>query len=247
MNKTTKTQEGSEVHVTTDYSIFKGYVGNRVVNMHHVNDLIKSIARKNMLAQNPIMVNENMQVIDGQHRLEAAKANNLPLYYMIVSGGNLEDIQALNTSSLRWTALDFLKSYVEQGAEQYIELEKYLSTGIRLTNLVQIFSRDTKEKGGGVWSEFKRGKFTFRNKEQGDMVVEALVALKPFATQRAWNDREFVSALTRALHDVTLPELMMKIDEYGQKIEGRASVRDYLRQLEEIVNWNMRTNITRFF
>ena len=62
-----------DVIETTDYDIFKGIVGNRKVEKKHVEMLTGAIDRNNLLNVRPIIVNEEMMVIDGQHRLEAAK------------------------------------------------------------------------------------------------------------------------------------------------------------------------------
>ena len=66
------TMNKPQIQETTDYKIFKGVVGNRVINSTNVANITKSIAKENLLAQNPILVEEEtMRVLDGQHRLES--------------------------------------------------------------------------------------------------------------------------------------------------------------------------------
>ena len=64
-------QEVNKVYKTTDLSIFKSIDGNRVPNLQHIKRLAQSINVYGMKC-NPILVNEQMEVIDGQHRLAAA-------------------------------------------------------------------------------------------------------------------------------------------------------------------------------
>jgi len=54
---------------TTDYTKFKKTRGNRPVDPAHVEQLKKLISDKDLF--DPIRVNKDMEVIDGQHTLEA--------------------------------------------------------------------------------------------------------------------------------------------------------------------------------
>lgn len=67
---------------TKDYSIFKSVNFNREKNRRHIETLKKIILKENLLHLHPILLNEKMEVVDGQHRLEAAKELGLPVYYI---------------------------------------------------------------------------------------------------------------------------------------------------------------------
>lgn len=71
---------------TNDYGLFKSIMANREIDDKHVKRLAKSIARKNLLYIRPLIVNEKMQIIDGQHRLAAAKEIKATVYYLKVDG-----------------------------------------------------------------------------------------------------------------------------------------------------------------
>ena len=77
---------------TTDYSIFKKINGNRGISHSHVTKLTAAIARRNLLQLFPIIVNEKMEIVDGQHRLWAAKRLKLPIYYEKMKEAGLEEI-----------------------------------------------------------------------------------------------------------------------------------------------------------
>ena len=74
-------QEVNKVYKTSDLSIFKQIDGNRVPNLQHIKRLADSIRVYGMKC-NPILVNERMEVIDGQHRLMAAKEVKSFVYYI---------------------------------------------------------------------------------------------------------------------------------------------------------------------
>lgn len=88
--------EGKEVaynvYVTKDYSIFKRLVGNRDIPESRISKIVESIQTIGWV-HNPIIVNEKMEVIDGQGRLTALQRLKMPIEYIIAEGaGNKECI-----------------------------------------------------------------------------------------------------------------------------------------------------------
>ena len=71
----------------------------------------------------PILVNENMEVIDGQHRLEALRKLGYPVYYQIGEGLGLKETIEMNAVQKHWNPLDYANSYAASGLESY---QRYL-------------------------------------------------------------------------------------------------------------------------
>lgn len=117
--------ENLKVNVTTDLNQFSLFKSNRNVNLAHVKAIEMSIASKGLLCK-PIIVNEKMQVVEGQHRLEACKNINSPIYYIIVKDYNVREIYAFNTSHKNWGGVEYLESYAKMGVESYIKLQKFM-------------------------------------------------------------------------------------------------------------------------
>lgn len=105
-----------EIKETKDYSNFKRLEGNRDVKC--VKKIIDSINKVGYLFS-PIMVNEQMQVIDGQNRLEAAKQLKLPVYYYVQPNIGIDEAIELNLGRTNWKPIDYVKSYAEQGQKSY--------------------------------------------------------------------------------------------------------------------------------
>ena len=96
----------NKVLVTRDYGVFNLIVGNRIVNQRHVNTIKKSLDDHQV--KSPIIVNTKMEVIDGQHRLEACRQAGLPVYYIVIEDSlNTIEIQRLNTTHKNWTVGDY--------------------------------------------------------------------------------------------------------------------------------------------
>jgi len=111
-----------EIKQTSDYSVFRHVTGNREVNKSHVKRLLLTFgSNPKKLQWVPILVNENMEVIDGQHRLEASKKLEVPIYYRVINGLTLEDCQALNSNSKMWSPTDYAKAYCENGNQNYCD------------------------------------------------------------------------------------------------------------------------------
>lgn len=117
------TNKFGEILGTRDYNLFKYVLGNRTLKDSNVHNLVESIKNKNLLHLNPIIVNESFEIIDGQHRLQACKILNIPIYYVMYKGTELEDVRALNTAQLRWGLQDYISSYCQQGNQNYIRFD----------------------------------------------------------------------------------------------------------------------------
>lgn len=151
----------NNVYKTNDYSIFQFSKFNRNVIMRK--ELLKQ-AEEGILS--PIIVNENLMVIDGQHRLMASQEVGAPVEFIIKSGLNEHDIVRMNTVQKPWSLANFIEAFANQGYEEYIKLaelikEKYsdtTSTIIVSTNMMSVASTNKKN--------IEEGNFHFWNYEK---------------------------------------------------------------------------------
>lgn len=105
---------------TSKYDAFKTIKGNRTVRPAHVKKLKLAIqSDPESIKYNPILVNEHLEVIDGQHRLEAIKQLELDVYYVKVDGLKLDDVQILNSVSRNWQPMDYAKAFSTLGNKNY--------------------------------------------------------------------------------------------------------------------------------
>jgi hypothetical protein len=113
----------NDVQATTEYELF-GLIGpNRTVDKGHVNTIKQSLEEDgNWLMNSPIIVNGRFEVIDGQHRLEAAKELRLPVYFRILDGLTIQDARKMNIRHKGWKSYDYLKSYADEGRIPYVKL-----------------------------------------------------------------------------------------------------------------------------
>ena len=104
---------GKQVLTTTDYFLFKQIEGNREKNKLQLSKLKKSISDNYLFTI--LIVNENYEIIDGQHRFEIIKELGLPLNYVICEGYGLNEVHVLNQNQKTWTISDYMEGYANMG------------------------------------------------------------------------------------------------------------------------------------
>jgi len=136
------------VYRTEELDSFNNMKGNRIPNLCHVRRLVASI-NTNGMKMNPIIVNEFFEVIDGQHRLLAAKETNSCIYYMIVPGANLSDVQILNLNQRNWTKKDYMDGYADIGILPYVKLKEFCEKNkdFNINDCISLCSNITSSSG----------------------------------------------------------------------------------------------------
>lgn len=114
-----------ETKTTNDYSIFKTLEGNRAVNDKRVKKIIESIQRVGWI-HCPIIVNDKMEIIDGQGRLEALRRLGMPVEYMVVPGTTIDDCRAMNDTATTWVSREFVESFATTGNKSYQRLKQMM-------------------------------------------------------------------------------------------------------------------------
>lgn len=141
------------VYTTNDYSIFKRLPGNRDIPESRISKIVESVQSIGWV-HNPIIVNEKMEVIDGQGRLTALQRLKMPVEYVVAPGAGNKECIYMNMNMVNWKLPDFVKSYAEQGNENYQRLlslmERYANGNLNIisTALYRISKaklRDIKE------------------------------------------------------------------------------------------------------
>lgn len=154
------------VFSTTDYSRFKMLEGNRDVVESRKQKILNSI-REVGYVRNPIVINKNYEIIDGQGRFEALKELGLPIEYVTSKDAGLEECVALNLGQTNWKSIDYIKSYATRGNENYTRFLGCLNEHkwISVQELYGIVSN--KIVGyGGLAQSVNQGKLVFTEKRR---------------------------------------------------------------------------------
>jgi hypothetical protein len=239
------------IEVTQEYNGFKTLEGNRKISETHVKNLADFISRRNLLMYNPILVNENFEVVDGQHRLEAAKQLGIPIYYIIGEGLSYKDVGILNACSDDWEFQEYLNNYVANGQEEYIRLDHFKTRhNLKLKRIQFIMSPDQKR----IFDEcFKIGTFViiddFEEYSSNIKKIDEIIAfIEPLLNQEnisyIYTDN-FWKALWTFLvkKDADVARFKEKIVMRFQSIVRLGGWKDYLKLFTDIYNYKAKKKL----
>jgi|ERR1700691_875700 len=241
----------SKVLSTTDYSIFKKHESNRELSPTNIKTLKFSIQAANMLEFRPILVDSDMRIIDGQHRLEVAKQLNIPIYYQINIDATHEDIMLLNNNQKRWVLPDYIHYYISRGNQEYGRLDEFCKKHAVLPyHALSVFG----PMGESNMGLFKRGNFKFPDEKriekaedlikQGQRVIQTINAYcldaKPVAMSTKFRDALY-KILT--MDGLNVDTLCAKIVQKFNLIRKCPDIHGYYCMLRDIYNWNNRDPI----
>lgn len=180
-------QEVNKVYKTYDLSIFKSIDGNRVPNLQHIRRLTDSLKLHGMKC-NPILVNEKMQVIDGQHRLQAAKNVNTFVYYIVVNGYKLQEVHTLNLNQKNWSKRDYMEGYAEMGIESYVKLKEFtqINDDFTFTDSIALCSNITTGTANGIANKFRNNQI---DKGQIEVFEEGTWVGRDFDLAQQWANK----------------------------------------------------------
>lgn len=171
------------VYETYNYDMFKTLEGNRETNKVHIGKLINSMEEIYLVS--PIIVNSRMEIIDGQHRYEAAKAIDLPIRYIIDQNAGLRAVQLLNSRSKDWGFDDYLNSYVKLGYNEYIIYKEFKDKHNLSHSICRalLHAKDGGSVGGEQYNKgqmFKDGRLEIRRLEFAEKIAAFIIECSEF-------------------------------------------------------------------
>lgn len=229
---------------TNDYDMFKSITSNREVDERHVKRLADAIGKKNLLHINPIVCNEQFEVIDGQHRLEAARRLGVPVYYLTDGQVTKGDIAAINSNAKNWSVMDYINYWTIEKKPGFDRLSAFLSDHpmIPTSTAMLMLSSDCKRDTAGL----KNGFVDISNYETALTIAGILKEYRNLIDHAY--DRNFVLAVMHVAavpgynHDI----MRTKLEFQSRSLVKCVSKKQYIEMLEEIYNYKSSTNRLRF-
>jgi hypothetical protein len=234
-----------KIKKTKNYSLFKIHRANRQINKNHVKSIKKSMQKKFLIS--PIIVNEKLEIIDGQHRLIASKDLGLPVYYFINNNYSINEMQRLNAINKNWIPIDYLNTGVELNNQNYIDYKRFkkkygFSHDINLTLLTDNSTNNNLHK-------FKEGIFKVKNYELACEYADLIYLISPY--YKEFKRRRFISAILFLLkhkQDVfSMQEFVKKLKSRPNSLQNCISMRQYLELIEEIYNYRRQLKVNLRF
>ena len=234
------------INKTKDYDLFKFREDNRErIDHKHVEKLIESIKSRNLLDLRPIAVNKNMEIIDGQHRLLAAKALNVDIYYQQEKSLQAQDIIQMNISKT-WSPTDFFNFFCHHEYPEYLKLKEFmkkndLSLGVALSVMIG------RSMDGA--HDFRIGKFKFTDdlvQEDVEVCWESIRRIKRMnlKTRYTCSSRFWKALLKLVKHpSFNKEKWFSNMDKMSSDFCVKAREEDYVALFQNIYNWRNQNKI----
>ena len=234
-----------KIFFTTNYGQFKFLKGNRDINEAKVKKIIRIIKEGvDILKYAPIIVNDKMEIIDGQHRFVVSKMLKRNVSYVIAPEADISTAPSINSNSSNWTTKDYLNSYVDMAKENYIAIAKFVKDypGVSISTAATMFHTGYSE-GQEAMTAFKEGILTNTHEENTCLIFDELKKLKPYTNNPY--ARRLVRVVGMLLkngkynHELMIEKLKLS----GRRIENVNSPKELLMEMESIINFKARKRI----
>ena len=178
-------EAGTRILTTTDYSQFVFLRSNRAIDENHVYRLVKLI-KTDGHQKEPVIVNERLEVISGQHRIRACEKLGMRVTYIIVPGLTIKDAREMNNSQKPWSFKDHLRCYGHSSHynhQPYKQVDSLLEEYPSLSNAVALVLLSPKTYVGS-YNKFKLGNFAVENYEFARKQASYLAEIRSPHTQK---------------------------------------------------------------
>jgi len=233
--------KNTDLQSTNDYSLFKLHPNNRDVDKKHVDSLKASMQVKYIMQ--PIIVNNKMEVIDGQHRLKASEELGYEVYF-IKGDYELSDMVALNTNQKNWSLPDYVNYHATSGNKTYqqlLDLSNEFGVTISLVYYNTIANKDvsgnTNKKETKTLSMFKNGTLQFNYEDTYALLEKAsnvCIALETKMETRLVAAIRNINQSDNYDHD----RMVAKCKKYNYLFELKRNASEYIDLLEQIYNFH---------
>lgn len=174
------------VEMAIDPTILK-HIINRRIDQHHVDKLAAGFTHRFALNSCPVIVSKDYYIIDGQHRIAAAKKRGFPVFYIrdmrFDKSNVMDEIIKRNTVQKKWSISDQMSVFSQNDKHSdYRFLEDLLNEFKSYINFSALFEicdfaidKVTEEKFKSKQSLFKSGNIKLKNMHQINSFVREYV------------------------------------------------------------------------
>ena len=248
-----------EVLKTKDYTKFKLLCKNRRINRGHVKFLRNSIIEENLLSIQPIIVDKDSFIIDGQHRLEAAKQLDLPIYYTVQTKETSSNALYLLQQSKSWALNDYINFYTETKPGMNYNLfyhyrDKY---GMGVDILSCIFSMySISESAHGMYTTkklIKKGLFHFEDIDikSFEEDLDKYIEYRDFCSKRKINPKTIYLSGSASIafccfagfYNPCWETFFSQLDEAWHILKPQYSYRYHIETFVKLYNYKKRSKI----
>lgn len=217
---------------TTDYSKFKLKEDNRKISEGLVKRLKESIEQFGFIEAKPILVNEDFEILDGQHRFRALKDLGLPIYYeKSPIGADPEKLMiTLNSTQLIWRLNNYIEHFAAKKVPCYVEFiafEKQFNFGPSNSILIVFLN--------GKATKIRKGDDIPLNPNRLE-IANFIQRNKSISFSKS---KSFVQAVTTLFEKANAKQIQ-KLESNLLTVTKQAGAKQYLKIFENLINYRVR-------
>ena len=191
---------------------------------------MESINKIGFIHGKSVLVDKELNIIDGQHRFEACKRLGLPIYYMITTVDPQEAMIELNAQQIGWKMGDYINSWADSGIKCYQTLRDFESTyRFGLTNSVLVLFDKTYDKTN--ITKIKAGK-PFKIDPRAEELAQFIMSCSAVPYYKG---SYFIKAISRIYNNLTDKQLE-KLQQHIISLPQQATAAAYIVAFENIIN-----------
>lgn len=230
------------VYSTKEYDKFKFSKLNR--KSKYRKDLAESILKHGL--QYPILVDESLNILEGQHRFLVCKKHSKPILYMFCKKDVSEMSSELSKQSKAWSLNDYLEKYVTKNNKSYTLIRQLVDESKLSLNTLFVILKGS-ELSGTNRKLFQDGRIVVSSVDlqKYDSVKEAitdLLELNEGQFKKRFKKSRVMSALVSIINHPKYKhkffvERLRTIPDYQIKSVNSSS--DARKMLTEVYNKNL--------
>jgi len=234
----------SGLRSTEDYGLFVMHTHNRPLRQNKA--LAASMRQYGFRKGGAIHCrptgNGKLEVVQGHHRLDEARRQGLPVWYIVDDEPEGPAIDVLEGAASRhWSVEDFAECYREAGYQNYVVLQKFRADHHLTMGSAAALVGGQSAGSGNMNQRVKAGTFLVRDMAHARDVVEITDLCRRvglgFATSGA-----FVAAVSMVLRipELDVAVLVSSIERYPMVMNKRSRKDEYLEEVESQYNYRAR-------
>ena len=178
-------QNVAQAKLTKTWSSMTFLDDNRDIDDGDVKRLAESIKKEGQLQ--PIVLNENWEIIEGQHRVHACTLLDIPVLYVESTGATIQQTIIMNNNQKSWRNKDYLKCFSHKNhhnSSEYKKIANFFNTyGLNFSVSINLLAGNHKKSstysgGGTVRKAFRKGTFKIKSLQTAEKYAVQLKRLK---------------------------------------------------------------------
>lgn len=226
----------NKTFTTSNYSRFKFHNVNRLIDQSHVAKLERSIQKYGLLV--PILCDKNDYIVDGQHRFIACMRSGHELTVQVRDSYDMKKIVEVNSTSKRWTYLDYAHHYTTLGNPNYMHYLKCVEQYPKLGKLSVAYACALMQISA---VSFQSGNLIVRDKKKTAQILRLMDVARIHGMWAKRHHAAIVYFVQCGYNVENLIERLEKVSD-SMKIEKPRNAKDALRVWQDIYNWKRSKN-----